>query len=459
MHKYGLTYTDLVVYPKLIPMINNKNFKPKRITSLDLSNQKSKTLPPLKVLIIFPFLQELDISNNKINRFDPKPILRGCKNIKKIKLNNNLIESLVDIKKLGDLENLEFLSFIHNPVTQNLLYIKILGELIFPDRNKIKDQNEIFTATYTMIPNYLEKYTLPELDEENIIYDAEVARKGIHKFLGNTKGIQRPGNVMRGLKWIYSVIEKKCPKRKIGKFKKLAVLNMTDISIYDIYSITNMRNKFEFITNDIEEKTLKKMDRIEKMNREYQIRMGIKQEIVKQPKLTEFYYKNYQRGKKRELDKYEPVLYLSSKEADYNKEDNYLTVIFKLDKLNAHKKRLVKNVETGKEIRLWKEEVKNIDKKTEVKIALNQLKKEFRDIQTKRKLKERKLKEGVENYKAFERRTNVLKKFKDFTKFEKYFSEVRKQYPIAQSEIKTEKQVQDFLKRLQRSKRGEKFIR
>lgn len=458
MQKYGLTFSDMMVFPKLLPMINSKSFRPKRQKELELSNQKATDLPPIKVLSIFPNLIEMDVSNNRIVRFDPERITKGCKRLRVLKMNNNLIKSLTDIKKLGDMEFLETLSFIGNPVESNLLYIKILGELLFPDRNKVQDQNEIFTATYTMIPNYLEKYKMPQIDQENIIYDEEVARMGIHKFTGNTKTVKHPGNKIRSLKWIFSVIDKKCPKRKIGKFKRLATLNSSDITIYDIYLVTNEKNKFEFITNDVEERTLKKMERIDRMNRDYKIRMGIKTKKVKKPKMNSYYYQKYKRAKKREVEKYEPVLYLRTKNNNFEKEDNYLTLIFKLDKLNARKERDRKKVQTGEEMRIWRKEVRELEKQNQIKIPLSQLKKERQDILMNKRIKEKKLKEGQENYKAFERRSNNMRKFKDKTNFDKLFSHIRAQYPIPESQIKSEEQVQKYLRYLHREARREKTL-
>ena len=239
MHKYNLTKKELEEYPKLQKMFSNPKFRPKRVRELDVSNQKAKKLPLFKILEVMPNLLEIDLSNNNLSNLQSKAFSRGCPQLEKLNLDNNNIDSLKDILGFSKLENLEVISFIDNPITKDLMFIQILQELILPDQYNSDSYIEVFTASYQMVPNIAERcIKLPEIDQDNIIYDMDVAKMGIHQFLDNSPPVKYPGNLCRKLRWILSVIDKPCPNRRIGEFRHLKKINGRTIKIYDIFRVS-----------------------------------------------------------------------------------------------------------------------------------------------------------------------------------------------------------------------------
>ena len=239
MHKYNLTKKELEEYSTLQKLFSSSKFRPKRLKSLDLSHQGAKKLPLFKILEVMPNLLEIDLSHNNLSNLQSKMFSRGCPQLQTLILDHNKIDSLKDISGFSKLENLETISFLENPIAEDLMFIQILQQLILPEEYSNDSYIEVFTASYQMVPNITEnEIKLPEIDEDNLIYDMDVARMGLHKYLENEPPVKHPGNLWRKLRWILSVIDKPCPNRRIGEFRHLKKINGRVIKIYDIFRVS-----------------------------------------------------------------------------------------------------------------------------------------------------------------------------------------------------------------------------
>lgn len=138
------------------------------------------------------------------------------------------------------------------------MYIQILDKLILQEQKKLTEL-EIFTASYHSVPIVAENYQLPHIDTDEIIYDLDLAKSGVIDFFKKPFGTHKNLQEISTMHWLFGIIDKQCPNRKIGSFRKLKTLNQKIITIYDIYRITFMRNKNDFIVNEVEEKVKAKM--------------------------------------------------------------------------------------------------------------------------------------------------------------------------------------------------------
>ena len=213
-----------------------------------------------------------------------------------------------------------------------------------------------------------------------------------------------------------------------------------------------MKDTDEFIMDDIEEKTNKKMLKIQKMLKEHDLRKGIIPPSKIKPELTDFYYKRYKKTKRRTLEKYEPVLFLQHKNTvnQHGEPINFLKVIFRIDQLNFANNRIKTQLKSKESIRAWKKGLKvfkNVLKRKENMIVLvSDVVQEGEILKERIKQNKQEKEEAVEQHKALERRFGNLKSFRDDTKFEEYFGELRKEnYFKPQSEIKTRQDVDAWM--------------
>jgi nitrogen fixation/metabolism regulation signal transduction histidine kinase len=96
-----------------------------------------------------------------------------------------------------------------------------------------------------------------------------MAERNVFNYLDSKGGDKTNVNTMSSLKWLFSVIDRPCPNRKIGKFRHLKKLNGKTITIYDIFRITGIRNKYDFIVNEVEEKVKEKLRKMEANQKRY----------------------------------------------------------------------------------------------------------------------------------------------------------------------------------------------
>ena len=266
-----------------------RSVNPKRIKELDLSNIAASVVPNPKILTIFPNLIKLDLSKNKIATFKSKHFSRLLPKLQVLILDHNRISSYNDIRKL-ELPELKKLSFLGNPVIrdygdpfrralENLIWsppVTIDGKLMKHEKGAFKPiQNfnsdkgvfgkfselEVFTALYEHVPYCNEGYQRYVIGGENIpisaeeefgdhengiIYDYEIEKMRMEKGVdvgyrgGREKREQNPVKILNSLKWIFSVIDKPCPKRKIGRFRALEELNGRVITVYDIFRVRKL---------------------------------------------------------------------------------------------------------------------------------------------------------------------------------------------------------------------------
>lgn len=100
------------------------------------------------------------------------------------------------------------------------------------------------------------------MDKDEIIYDEELASKNVFNYAQSHKNNQMDHKSKVEMNWLLQVIDRPCPQRKIGKFKNLKKLNKKVITIYDIFRVTGLRNKYDFIVNEVEEKVKQKIKNI-----------------------------------------------------------------------------------------------------------------------------------------------------------------------------------------------------
>lgn len=146
---------------------------------------------------------------------------------------------------------------------------------------------------------------------------------------------------MSGLNWMFSVIDRPCPNRKIGRFRHLKKLNEKVITIYDIFRITGIRNKYEFIVNAVEEKVKEKIKKMERNQKKYdqskRNKAGLQNTMKKLPvdknvvMDTNYYLERYKKRQKKMEQKFEPVMFVGFDKGHFGEESNYLKVIFKID--------------------------------------------------------------------------------------------------------------------------------
>ena len=414
MENYGIQWVDVMKYSKMVHLYNDKDFDPRKQKSLDLSNQKITGILSAKVMAIFTNLIELDLSKNLIVNFDGTILLNYCKKLEKISFDDNLIDDLVDFIPLGQLENLSSLSLLGNPVSKRKEGLPLLEELLFPPSLKKYSIVEIFTATYEFVPNSKETIQNEQIDPKNIVYDEDVARMGLQNFRSEEK-VDKPITLFKKMRWISSVIDKPCPKRKVGIFRNLMKLNGKQITIFDAFMITGAKKADEFVTVELEEKTKEKLRRTQSAVQTKQD-IGLKGFNKAQSKLTtEYYLRKYQRKMDMIAAQFEPIHFLNDDMK--GGESNYLQVIYKIDRINDDRRRM------GKEHQMKQKgwDTKAFDKymtEPDVPISLGELAREGIKLHQIKEAKRLKQQREEEEYKEKLRKIYKFKKRKD-EKFEK----------------------------------------
>jgi len=443
MQNYGIQWPDVVRYSKMIHYFRKADFDPKKEKTLDLSNQKMSEMLPIKLMSVFSYITFLDMSHNNIARFNGKTIANCCPLLEKLKFDHNQLNTLEDFVPIGHLKNVKELSLIGNPIMQRVEGLPLLQDLIFPPSEEKCTLVEIFTATYTMVPNAKETIDNEIIDADNIIYDEEVARKGLQKF-HKQELITKPITLERRTRWVSSVIKQPCPPRAIGSFRKLQVLNGKTITVFDICMITGAKKSEEFIEKEYDQRTQKNL---EKSLRAEKIRSAIAKEKPDDDGVsklsTQYYLRRYQRRMDMVSAQFEPVFFLTEPEGE-KKEKNYLQVIYKIDKINRERRIQGKDYAT-KQGGWDKSELNKIMNEPEIQISLGDLAREGLRMMEKKKAKIEKEKKDQEIYTEKLRKIYKFKGFKDDTKFEEWFKDL-----LVDGKVKLDPETDEMLKKYDR---------
>lgn len=271
MQSYGIQWADVIPYKKMVQLYKQEDYDPKKEKTLSLRNEELHNVIPIKLMSMFSNIVELDLSNNLIARFDGDVIFRCCKKLQKIKFDDNRLNTLVDFITLGSLEHLETLSLLNNPVTERKEGIPLLEELMFPPTLKTPNIVEIFAATYTFVQNTKDSIQREVVDPANIVYDADVARMGLRDFSKKDESSKKPITLFKKTRWAFQYIDKPCPKRKIGFFRNLKVLNGKQITMFDVMMIAGVKKSEEIVHEELQEKTMQRLEKVMQKSKTHKI--------------------------------------------------------------------------------------------------------------------------------------------------------------------------------------------
>lgn len=266
MQHYGIQWADIVRYKKMVYLYKKEDYDPKKETVLDLQNEDMGDVLPLKVMAAFSNIIELNMSNNRIIRFDGEIIFKCCKKLETVKFDNNQLRTVIDFVPLGKLDSIKSISLLNNPVTDRKEGLPLLEELLFPPSIKKPTIVEIFTATYTFVPNPKEGIKKEVIDAKNFIYDEDIAKAGLQDFI-TTKEIKKPITLFKKVRWAFQYMDKPCPKRKVGLFKNLQTLNGYQITMFDVLVITGAQKANEIVVEELQERTKQKLDKMVKTSK------------------------------------------------------------------------------------------------------------------------------------------------------------------------------------------------
>lgn len=347
MESYGIKWTDVVRYNRMVQYFKDPTFDPKKQIALDLSQQKMAELPTYKLMNVFSNIHELNLSQNLLRRFDGQTIVDCCKHLQRINFDYNQLESLEDFIPLGKLTKLTHLSLLQNPITMRKEGLPLLEELMFPSSLKKLSLVEILTATYTNVPLMKETIQNNVIDKSNFIYDEDIARMASYSKgkvdVPKDDWNEKPITLFKRTRWIFSVMGKPCPARKVGLFQTLEFLNGELVTVFDIFMITG-KKKLDEVARDghaeaATQRVRLKHQRAENSDKsEDDARTQLAKNQTKQT--TKYYLRKYQRKLDIFAAQFEPIHYLPP-EADEVKGDkgpggkkSYLQVIYKIDKIN-----------------------------------------------------------------------------------------------------------------------------
>lgn len=263
MQHYGIQWADVVRYRKIVRLYKLEDYDPKKETKLDLTEEEMHDVLPMKLMSAFSNIVELNMSHNNIVRFDGNVLFQCCKKLQIISFDHNQLRTLVDFVPLGNLQHVESLSLLHNPVTERKEGLPLIEELMFPPSLKRPNIVEIFTATYTHIPNPKEGIKKEVIDSKNFIYDQDVARMGKQQFM-TAQRIKQPINMFRETRWVSQYMNKLCPKRKVGQFRNLKSVNGRMITMFDVLIITGAQKSQEVVEEELQARTKEKLEKISK---------------------------------------------------------------------------------------------------------------------------------------------------------------------------------------------------
>lgn len=357
MESYGIKWTDVVKYNRLVAFFKDSKFDPKKQYVLDLSQQKMTEVPSYKLMNVFSNIYELNLSQNLMRRFDGQTIVDCCSQLKKINLDYNQIDTLEDFIPLGKLPLLTDLSLLQNPITNRKEGLPLLEELMFPSSLKKTTLVEILTATYTNIPLLKETISNNVLDKKNFIYDEDIAKMtfGNKAKMELTKDDlnEKPITLFKRTRWIFSVMGKPCPPRKVGLFQTLEILNGELITMFDIYMITG-KKRLDEVARDGHSETTDRRNRrnrkIEKEHEESEESSRDQAAINRNKQTTKYYLRKYQRKLDMFAAQFEPIFYLppdvdEGVQKANNSKKNYLQVIYKIDKINNERAKQKRNLD------------------------------------------------------------------------------------------------------------------
>lgn len=427
----AISKSDFEMFPKLFQYFDHDEYNFTKVYELDISNEKVKKIPQLKLMECFFNLKVLDISNNLIKHICTKPLRKGVPLLEKLNLKGNLIEDLANIVKQGNMPKLHEVNLLDNPITKNQHFHQILGEIIFPSEHTKADPIKLCTATYTSIANKLDPPSWETIDLRSYIFDGDKAvqdnasKVEVNEYTKYVLDQQKKNE--ENSKYV-SFVCKDCPYRKIGHFKGLLSLNERRITIFDIFQISEYKDYHDIVINELEEKTKEKFAKIDKKRRQGQV---IEKPIKPQKDKQEYYLNRYEKKMRKKEEEFEPILHLNDKEA--KEEQNYLKVIHRMDQINYDRRQAKKA--KGSNLAIW--EKPDIDKYLESAEYLNkdngQFNKEFNmlpeDIKKEGKeLKEHKIakieydKQMKAHYLESLKRVYRFREFVDETNFNKIFS-------------------------------------
>lgn len=411
MINYGVNWSDVSKYPKLIRLYRNSAYDPKKQQTLDLTEQKLTDIISQKLLSIYCNIQLLDISRNQIVRFDSESILRCCPKIERIILDHNKIEDLEDFNHLGKLKRLSNLSLLNNPVGDRKSGLTLLQDLIFPPSAKKYSPVEILTATYTLVPNKREVIQNTVLNKAELIYDLEVLESGQMKH-EKGKGVSTvPRLHSQDEKLLAYLTDRPCPERKVGLFRLLEVLNGSRISLLDIFIVINGETLKDIKAVIVEEGDFTHLAN-KKLAEERKARKREKNEDLSVQ--NKHYLRKYEKKMKRIEEQFEPKLYLT--ESETPKDADYLQIVYKIDRINNDRG----NMKALRDQKLGIFKPPN-DMKDEEQIPMDDLAKE--GIKLLKAKEQKRLREEQERkeYNEKLRKVYKFKKYKDEPKYEKLF--------------------------------------
>lgn len=136
-----------------------------------------------------------------------------------------------------------------------------------------------------------------------------------------------------------------------------------------------------------------------------------------------YYLRRYQRRKDIEESQYEPIFYLTEAEGNQGKDLNYLQVIYKVDRINADRRRAKLDYE--RHMGDYQRPAFDGSKEKEYVISLSELAEEGLQLLTKKQSRLEKEAKEAEEYKAKLKRIYKFRKFKDDTKFDKLLGHVQ----------------------------------
>jgi Leucine-rich repeat len=260
MQHYGIQWVDVVRYKKMVKLYKQEDYDPKKEIVLDLRDEEMNDVLPMKLMSAFSNIVELNMSRNNIIRFDGEILFQCCRKLQVINFDHNQLRTLLDFVPLGKLQHITSLSLLHNPVTDRKEGLPLIDELLFPPSLKRPNIVEIFTATYTHVPNPKEFIKKEVIDTKNFIYDEEVARMGKQEFLTSQR-IKKPIALFKETRWALQYMSKPCPKRKVGLYRNLQTLNGKQITMFDVLIITGAQKSQEIVAEELHERTEAKLNK------------------------------------------------------------------------------------------------------------------------------------------------------------------------------------------------------